>query len=285
MGVIYKFEDSRIIYQHTIDPLPDSDSKYFAMHAHDRCELLYIISGRVSYIVEGSEYRLKDGALILTREGETHRPVVQRGYAYERMMLQFEPELLREIDPQGFLEMPFFNRSLGTYNLYPRTQIRSGFLFECMKSMERTGSSQEQRMALMANFPSVLAEVHRVYCKMDDPVLPQSTDFVQEIIAYINQHLGEELSLDLLSKQFYLSKPQLSRRFKEVTGSSIWEFITIKRLSKARGLLRAGEAAMQVSEQCGFQNYSVFYRAYRSRYGHSPQQEKAYANHRDSLLP
>ena len=136
-------------------------------------------------------------------------------------------------------------------------------------------------MALMANFSPVLAEIHRVYSKMDDPVLPQSTDFIQKIIAYINEHLAEELSLDLLSKQFYLSKPQLSRRFKEVTGSSVWEFITIKRLSKAYQLLRVGEPAMQVSEQCGFQNYSVFYRAYRARYGRSPRQEKAYANHRD----
>ena len=127
---------------------------------------------------------------------------------------------------------------------------------------------------MLSNFPPVLAEIYRAYSSIDKPVVPEPADCAQEIIAYINDHLTEELSLELLSKRFYLSKPQLSRQFKQITGSSVWEFIMIKRLSKARQMLRTGEPAMRAAEQCGFHNYSVFFRAFRSRYGHSPQEEK-----------
>ena len=97
---------------------------------------------------------------------------------------------------------------------------------------------------------------------------------MQEVITYINEHLSEELSLELLSGHFYLSKPQLSRRFKQMTGTSIWEYIIIKRLMQARRLIRSGEQVMIAAQQCGFRDYSAFYRAYKGRYGRSPQEEK-----------
>ena len=52
----------------------------------------------------------------------------------------------------------------------------------------------------------------------------------QALVAYINSNLAGDLSLDALSDRFYLSKSQLGRLFKQATGSSIWEYVLIKRL-------------------------------------------------------
>lgn len=272
MGEIYYFNDALSHFHHTVTRSPDPNS--FSMHAHDQHELYYFVSGRVSYIVEGSEYRLEGGSLLVIRAGEVHKAIVHSGSAYERMVLNFDGTLLRTVDPEGLLERPFLDRPLGVGNLYPRTLVRSGFISECMKNMERTGRMEERRVALLSNLYPILSEIYRAFSRGGGQAASDPADRMQEVIVYINEHLSEELSLDLLSSLFFLSKPQLSRRFKQATGSSIWEYVVIKRLMQARRMIQSGEKAMQAALQSGFRDYSAFYRAYRARYGHSPQEEK-----------
>ena len=271
----YQYQDGQVSYHHSLDASPDPGQ--FSMHAHEQHEIYYFVSGRASYIVEGNEYRLEGGSLMIMRAGEVHKPNIQPGYAYERMALNFGSELLRAVDPDGLLERPFLAHPLGVGNLYPRALIRSGFVYECMKGMECTGSGQERRVALLANLYPILAEIYRVYALGKKPAAFEPVDRMQEVISYINEHLSEELSINLLSSRFYLSKPQLSRRFKQMTGTSIWEYIMIKRLMRARQLIRSGERVMNAAQQCGFHDYSAFYRAYRGRYGCSPLEDKGRA--------
>ena len=72
---------------------------------------------------------------------------------------------------------------------------------------------------------------------------------------------------------FFISKSQLCRLFKKATGSTLWQYITIKRLTKARLMLREGEKPTKVCFACGFNDYSTFYRAYIKYYGHGPNLE------------
>ncbi len=272
MGNIYCFSDGSAYFHHSADASPDPNA--FTMHAHEMYEIFYFVSGRASYIVEGNEYRLESGSLMVMRPGEAHRSKIQEGYPYERMALHFSGELLRLIDPDSLFQRPFVERPLGIGNLFPRSRIRSSFVCECLKNIECAGSEPERRLALLANLFPILAEIYRAFSLNGVQAEPETADRMQEVIAYINEHLTEALSLDLLSSRFYLSKPQLGRRFKQATGSSVWDYIVIKRLMRARRMIQNGEKAMQAAQQCGFQDYSAFYRAYRSRYACSPKEEK-----------
>lgn len=93
---------------------------------------------------------------------------------------------------------------------------------------------------------------------------------IVSILKYLNLHLSERQSIDSLSRQFYISKYYMMRRFKAETGYTIHGYLTEKRLLLARERIRAGEALGQVSEACGFQDYSTFSRAYKKRFGASP---------------
>ena len=50
-------------------------------------------------------------------------------------------------------------------------------------------------------------------------------ELVNQSIDYIMQHLDEDLSLDILASEFYISKFHFSRIFKEETGESVYAFI------------------------------------------------------------
>ena len=94
-----------------------------------------------------------------------------------------------------------------------------------------------------------------------------------ELVNFINRHLSDNLSLEILSNHFYLSKSQLNRIFKVGTGTSIWEYILLKRLMGARNLIKSGVGVVKASQQFGFSDYSAFYRAYKKHYNVSPKSD------------
>ena len=95
---------------------------------------------------------------------------------------------------------------------------------------------------------------------------------IAQALSYINDHLGEELTVDALARQVYTSKYHFMRRFKELTGCPVHQYITQKRLLAAAGLLRAGVSAQEACGQCGFQDYSAFHRAFRRQFGATPRE-------------
>ena len=85
---------------------------------------------------------------------------------------------------------------------------------------------------------------------------------VQNILHHITDHIHEELSLESLAKEFFVSKYHLSHAFTREVGVSVYRYITMRRLLMARQLLSAGEPAGQVCRSCGFADYTSFYRAF-----------------------
>ena len=100
----------------------------------------------------------------------------------------------------------------------------------------------------------------------------QLSPLVQETLLYISEHISQELSLESIAAQFYISKYHLSHAFTREMGISIYRYILMRRLLMARQMLTAGESAGQVCRNCGFSDYTSFYRAFKSEYGISPRE-------------
>ena len=94
----------------------------------------------------------------------------------------------------------------------------------------------------------------------------------QEVLHYINEHYPDELSLDLLSAKFFISKYHLSHEFHRLVGTSVYRYIIQKRLVIAKQMLANGVAPTDVYGHCGFGDYANFYRAFKAEYHISPKQ-------------
>ena len=95
---------------------------------------------------------------------------------------------------------------------------------------------------------------------------------MEEVLRYILDHLGEELTVESLSKRFFISRYYLMHRFKAVTGYTVHQYISQKRLLRAGELIRAGVPVMKAAEQAGFEEYSTFLRAFRGTFHMSPRE-------------
>ena len=75
---------------------------------------------------------------------------------------------------------------------------------------------------------------------------------------------------------FYLSSSYLCRIFKDSTGTTINQYITAKRISRAKVLLAEGHPVAEDSSLCGFGDYSNFLKAFTKIVGISPSKYAAF---------
>ena len=95
---------------------------------------------------------------------------------------------------------------------------------------------------------------------------------VQKAMQYIGENLGQPLSLENIAGSLFVSKYHLSHAFSAEVGVSVYRYLMLRRLLLARQLLSSGEPAGQVCRSCGFNDYTSFYRAFKTEYGISPRQ-------------
>ncbi len=134
-----------------------------------------------------------------------------------------------------------------------------------------------------SNMP-VKEHVHqkaRMYLKNDQTVPAQgASDVVSRIKKYIEEHIGEEISMGDIAEVVYLNPQYMVRMFKKQEGISILEYITNTRIKMASDLLRrTDDSIYQVAGIVGYSNYSYFSRVFKKITGKTPQEyKKEYGN-------
>ncbi|OLO26318.1 hypothetical protein BTR23_23430 [Alkalihalophilus pseudofirmus] len=109
--------------------------------------------------------------------------------------------------------------------------------------------------------------------KDDTFLADQSNSVIETMNNYIDIHLTDKLTLDQMSGIVHLHPQYISRLFKQVTGMTFTEFITMKRLEKSKELLiQSNKSISEISELCGFTDPNYFTRVFRKFEGQPPKQ-------------
>lgn len=81
---------------------------------------------------------------------------------------------------------------------------------------------------------------------------------------YINEHFNEELSLEGLASEFYISKYYLTREYKKIYGTTIFQHIITARINYCKELLRFSDKSVEeIAHLCGFNDQSYFARQFK----------------------
>ena len=102
--------------------------------------------------------------------------------------------------------------------------------------------------------------------------ISRSQQHVNEVIAFINRHLTEPLSLESIAEEFHMNKDYLGRLFKSHTQATIGHYIAMQRVNLAQSLLAEGHTVNEVQENLGFTSYAYFFKFFKKMTGISPSQ-------------
>ena len=241
------------------------DTSLFKMHAHDGYEIFLFISGRAKYYIEGTVYSLRAGDLLLMKRAESHSLLLLKDAPYERISVHFGEDAV--IGERGEQIKEYFNNiPLGQKNHYPASVFK-GNNWEYYLNTIVNADDEVKRLYITTIMSEICDAAHRELSNVG------KRDSISGLIEYINEHLGDGLSLESICDAFHISVSHASRRFKQMTGTSIWDYVKQKRLLLAKELLKKGMNPTRVCEKCGFNEYSSFYRAYKSKFGVSPKDD------------
>lgn len=259
--------------------LRDTGVEEMDYHYHEFHKAVFFLSGSAGYLIEGRSYFLQPGDVLLVARHLIHRPVIDPSRPYERVVLYLDPGLLDAALPgEESLDLCFrLARERRFALMRPGGEDRRALedsLRQLEEALREPGAFGGELLARACLF-RLLVQLGRLALRDTtdqregvsrfDPKIAQALD-------YINGNLDADLSVERLAGLCYTSKYHFMRRFRALTGYSVHQYVTEKRLLAAAGLLRRGTPAQEAGLRCGFQDYSSFQRAFKRQFGATPRQ-------------
>jgi len=94
---------------------------------------------------------------------------------------------------------------------------------------------------------------------------------LEKVKAYIDKYFSEPISLNSVSRRFFISKEHLCRAFKNYTGENLSDYITRKRMEKAKELIsEQGLEIKHAAQMAGYTELAYFYRIFKKYFGYTP---------------
>ena len=254
----------------------DHDLTKVDRHTHNYYEFYFFLEGDISIQIDKETFPIKHGDILLVPPMIPHHPIIHSlEIPYRRFVFWVSCDYwnyLMQISPDyGYLmqyvqtsRQYIFHNDPITFNTVQSKILR---LLEEIHS-ERFGRSAQ--ISLCVN-DLVLCLNRLIYERTVPHPQNEELDLYQQLLKYIEQHLDEDLSLETLSKKFYVSKYHIAHIFTDNLGISIHQYITKKRLTLCREAILGKSSITEVYMTFGFGDYSSFYRAFKKEYGISPK--------------
>ena len=235
------------------------------VHVHGEHELYYLAKGRTKYLIDDEIYPVEQGNVVFIPKGHYHMTDSGENLNVERYLISFDDALFDD-DTRVILDELFEKRLINIP--INRTE-----------GLEELFSAFERSLSLGGEMGEAVRKVHALsilsfVCRHKREFTPKVTEsekIIHRVSEYVSANYSEELGLSTLSKRFSLSEAYLSRKFKEVSGIGLGEYITYVRIMNAERLLKEKDISItEVAERCGFTDSNYFSTVFKRIKGVTP---------------
>ncbi|QUI25186.1 helix-turn-helix transcriptional regulator [Vallitalea pronyensis] len=249
------------------------------VHTHNLYELYLCVSDNINYIINGHHYELHKYDLVMTNKHEAHKPSTRTNGIYERKIIQFRKDFLKDIFIGEDHPMDLFDsRQSGHHNIIKSNDVLQYDLIHYFKEIDRfyghpyPKSNTIMVKTLLLQLITQLNNIVHEHEHLQQKSLDQENELLWTIQKYIVNHMEQTITLDFLSEKYFINKYYLCHAFKKRFNMTILEYQHLQRLEKAKHLLLEGIPITQICYLVGFNDYSNFYKKFKRIVGLSPKQ-------------
>ena len=259
----YEFKNKELYFKHNITPAENCSS--FAVHTHNMYELLYFVSGNATYAIEDKRYKLKKGDLMLIRPLKYHFIEIEPTESYERYDILFDERALGvnftdmipdDIEVINISENPVAAEIFQKLDLYSSKLSKDDFF---------------SVLLLLINELFYALKIGRSFEKRE---IKEINPTLSAALRYINDNLFSLQSISEVADALFITESYLYRLFAKELKKTPKAYLREKRLLAAEDMISKGAKPTEIFSACGFLDYTVFYRNYKSFFGKSPSSSK-----------
>ncbi|WP_054943317.1 helix-turn-helix transcriptional regulator [Paenibacillus ihuae] len=243
-------------------------------HDHDFYEIHILLDSRATHIIEGNVHALRQYDIVLLRPYRLHKTQYPVGPPHKRLIINFAVPTNTPGFETAYKNMLLpFGEEVPIYRLTgePRRAVFAPLNTIFTVSHSDSPLSPVLIHSLFQQFLCALTQQREMNSYVLEEIGNAMMQKIYSITACIHSRYSSELSLDSISREFYISPYYLSHQFKAVTGFTLTEYIQMTRVRKAQQLLiHTRHKISAIAEQCGFNSFSQFNRIFNKQSGMSP---------------
>lgn len=271
--------------------LQDTKEMEIKSHYHEFNKIVIFISGKVTYYIEGTAYKLKPWDILLIKHDTIHKPIVDTTFPYKRFILWIRPSFLQNYKSAKDNLLTCFE--LAHQHQFHLLRIPPEMLPIIQSIFSQiNGTCQNlnfgDEVLRSSLFLQLIVYLNRMPMDIKKDALPagiECDETIYRVLKYIDHNIADDLSIEKLASVFFLSKYYLMHKFKYYTGYSIHNYVLQKRLMAANQFIKAGQPVMTACMESGFHDYSNFTRAFKKMYGMPPKKHYDLEKHKELLYP
>lgn len=259
-------------------------------HTHNYYEIYVYRSGKVKLSVEEKLYEVHSGDIMIIPPFTIHQLIpIGLNTEYDRIYLHVTEPCLSSLQFNGHSllkplrmagKQKHYHFHISCKEDYQRIYER---MFEMYRSKKEDYYGKE--MLNRARLIEIFTLINKHIIEDITPrITAHENQIIENVVAYINEHYNEPITLEHLAGNFYMNKYSLTRLFKEQTDLTIHNYITLKRISTAKQEMMKGISPSEVCFFVGYKDYSSFYRAFVAQEQISPKKFMAAVTNIDGIL-
>ncbi len=252
-------------------------------HWHEELELGYIQEGTSKIVTIGAEYTVRQGdgffvnsnVMCMKQNGSSGVKTIEINHIFHPVFLgghfksRFETKYLNPVINNRQIEVHIIRRGHPTANLILKN------LYHLKELQNETDSEFQTRNTLSETWMLLIQELQENPGSQNIAGTEQANR-LRSMIAYINQHYTERITLAEIAKTAGVSEREASRCFKKNIGQSPMGYLIKYRLNQSKKLLlETGMAITDICQQCGFSDSAYFGKVFRKAYGMTPSEYRS----------
>lgn len=247
-------------------------------HWHEELELGYIQEGISKIVTVGAEYTVRQGdgffinsnVMCMKQNASPSVKTIEINHIFHPVFLgghfksRFETKYLNPVINNRQIEVHVIHRGRSTANLILKNLYH-------LKELQNEADSEFQTRNTLSETWRLLIQELRENPDRQNIAGTEQTNRLRSMIAYINQHYPEKITLAEIAKAAGVSEREAARCFKKNIGQSPMEYLIRYRLNQSKKLLiETGMTITAICQQCGFSDSAYFGKVFRRFYGMTP---------------
>ena len=246
------------------------------MHMHEYYELFFVTEGSVVVNTLTNKMQVNSEDLCCIAPREMHSTLLPTaGVSCERLSIMFNIESIKRSESKKSQNLFSLNSSVTLIKKNVKIKNIVEYLQKRLNEFSIPYKEYEKSILLFIVADLVFSVCSELCSNTDGKQNVFSHLLVDERRYLINQYISnnyfKEITLEMLSENFFLSKKQIINTIKEMTGMTFRQYIVYLRLTHAEHLLASTELGMaQIAQVVGYESENGFYQAFKKMFADTP---------------